>query len=143
MLMMMVMKKSILLFFMLFAVSLTMSAQKFALIDMEYILNHIPAYKTGTAQIDKQSDVWQKQVESAMQETQKLYTDYQAKASSMTTAQKQKAEDNIIAKEKSTADLRKKYFGPDGELAKQHEALMKPIQDEVYEAVKNIATADG
>ncbi|MBQ2341454.1 MAG: OmpH family outer membrane protein, partial [Bacteroidaceae bacterium] len=52
-------------------------------------------------------------------------------------------EDNIIAKEKEAAELKKKYFGPEGELYKKRESLMAPIQDEIYNAVKEISDQKG
>ncbi len=137
------MRKSILLMFLLFAVGMTANAQKFALIDMEYILKNIPAYQTANNQLSQATKQWQAEVEKSVQEAKTMYENYQSTAKTLSEAQKSKKEEEIIAKEKSTAELKRKYFGPEGELYKKREALMQPIQDDIYEAVKEIATQKG
>ena len=130
------MKKSLLILFTLFAVSITAGAQKFALIDMEYILENIPAYERASRQ-------WQSEVEKISEEAKTLYKNYQSQIASLSETQRGKKEEEIVAKEKSAAELRRKYFGPEGELYKKRESLMQPIQDEIYNAVKEIATQNG
>ena len=137
------MRKSILFMFLLFAVGMTASAQKFALIDTDYILKNIPAYQNANNQLSQVSKQWQAEVEKSTQEAKALYESYQAVAKTLSEAQKSKKEEEIIAKEKATAELKRKYFGPEGELYKKREALIQPIQDEIYDAVKEIATQKG
>jgi outer membrane protein len=67
-----------------------------------------------------------------------MYKKYQSEAVFLSDEQKVKQEEAIIAKEKEASDLKKKYFGPEGELFKKRESLMAPIQDEIYNAVKEI-----
>ena len=76
-------------------------------------------------------------------EAQTLYKNYQSEAVFLSEEQKTKREDAIVAKEKEAAELKKKYFGPEGELFKKRTALMSPIQEEVYNAVKDIADLRG
>ncbi len=137
------MKKSVLLIIMMMAVSLTASAQKFALIDMEYILQGIPAYERANEQLNQASAKWQKEVEASMEQAQTLYKNYQSEATFLSDEQKSAKEEEIIAKEKEVAELRRKYFGPEGELYKQRESFMKPIQDEIYNVVKEISEKSG
>ena len=137
------MRKSILFMFLLFAVGMTANAQKFALIDMEYILKNIPAYQTANNQLSQATKQWQAEVEKSVQEAKTMYENYQSTAKTLSEAQKSKKEEEIIAKEKSTVELKRKYFGPEGELYKKREALMQPIQDDIYETVKEIATQKG
>ena len=137
------MRKSLLSMFLLFAIGMTANAQKFALIDMEYILKNIPAYQSATEELDQASRQWQSEVEKLGKEAKGLYDSYQASIKTLSDAQKSKKEEEIVAKEKSAAELRRKYFGPEGELFKKREALMQPIQDEIYEAVKAISTQKG
>ena len=75
------MKKSVLFIMMLFTISLTASAQKFALIDMEYILKNIPAYERANEQLNQSSKKWQSEVETLAQEAQTLYKNYQSEQS--------------------------------------------------------------
>ena len=133
------MRKSVLFIMMLFAVSLTASAQKFALIDMEYILKNIPAYERANEQLNQSSKKWQSEVETLAKEAQTLYKNYQSETVFLSEEQKTKKEEEIVAKEKEAAELKRKYFGPEGELFKKRESLMKPIQDEIYNAVKELA----
>ena len=137
------MKKSLLILFTLFAVSITAGAQKFALIDMEYILENIPAYERANEQLEQASRQWQSEVEKISEEAKTLYKNYQSQIASLSETQRGKKEEEIVAKEKSAAELRRKYFGPEGELYKKRESLMQPIQDEIYNAVKEIATQNG
>lgn len=118
------------------------SAQKFALIDMEYILKNVPEYVTASSELESLSKQWQEEVEKVSSEAKTLYENYQ-KATSLTEAQRTARENEIVEKEKSASDLRRKYFGTDGELSKKQEELVQPIMDEVYEVVKAIAQSNG
>jgi outer membrane protein len=137
------MKKPVLLIALLFTVSLMASAQKFALIDMEYILQHIPAYEQANEQLNQLSQKYQNEVEALTQQTQSLYKDYQSQVASLSEKQRAKKEEEIVAKEKAVAELRRKYFGPEGELFKKRENAMAPIQDQIYAVIKEISESAG
>ena len=115
----------------MFCVGLHVSAQKFALVDMEYILKNIPAYERANEQLNQVSKKWQAEVDALTTEAQTLYKNYQNEVVFLSQEQKKAKQDAIVAKEKEAADLKKKYFGPDGELFKKRTALMNPIQEEV------------
>lgn len=125
------------------AFGLSASAQKFALVDMEYILSNIPAYERANEQLNQISRRWQDEVEALDAEAKTLYRNYQNEAMFLSESQKQEREAAIIAKEREAADLKKKYFGPEGELYQKRQSLIGPIQEEVYNAVKGIAQAKG
>ena len=137
------MRKSLILTVISLLTAVAVQAQKFALVDMEYILGSIPAYEHANLQIENASKQWQAEVDKLAQEAKKLYADYQAKVENMSKAERNKSEEAVIAKEKAANDLRRKYFGPEGELYKKREQLLQPIEDKVYEAVKVIATRRG
>lgn len=118
-------------------------AQKFALVDMEYILSNVPAYEVANNQLEQLSQRWQKEVEGVQREAETMYKNYQSQMPFLTDEQKKKEEANIVAKEKEAAELRNKYFGPDGEMYKKRQTLMKPIQEEVYNAVKKVSEERG
>ncbi|WP_290072192.1 OmpH family outer membrane protein [Paramuribaculum intestinale] len=118
-------------------------AQKFALIDMEYVLKNIPAYEIANEQVNQMSLRWQKEVDVLAEEADKMYKDYQSNMVFLTDEQKQKREKEITAKEKAAAELRQKYFGPEGDLFVLRQKLMEPIQDEVYNAVKAVSEERG
>lgn len=114
------------------------AAQKYVTVDMEYILKNIPAYERANEQLNQQSKRWQGEIEEIMQEAETLYKKYQSESAFLSDAQRVKREEEIIAKEKQASELKRCYFGPTGELYKKRESLMAPIQDEVYNAVKEI-----
>ena len=118
-------------------------AQKFALMDMEYILKNIPAYERANEQLNQVSKQWQAEVDALTAEAQTLYKNYQNEVVFLSKEQKQERQDAIVAKEKAAADLKRQYFGPEGELFKKRTALMSPIQDEIYNVVKDIAEQRG
>ena len=118
-------------------------AQKFALVDMEYILKNIPAYERANEQLNQTSKQWQAEVDALTTEAQTLYKNYQNEVVFLSKEQKKEKQDAIVEKEKQAADLKKKYFGPEGELFKKRNALMSPIQDEIYNAIKDIADTRG
>ena len=119
------------------------NAQKFALIDMEYILKNIPAYERANEQLNQLSKKWQSEVEAIALEAQTLYKNYQSEAVFLSEEQKTKKEEEIVGKEKEAQERKRKYFGPEGELYKKRESLMAPIQDEIYTAVKEISDTKG
>ncbi len=119
------------------------SAQKFALVDMDYILGSIPDYEMANEQLNQLSQRWQKEVEAVAKEAETMYKNYQKEMVFLTDDQKKQREDAIVAKEKSAAELRQKYFGPEGELYKKRQSLMKPIQENVYNAVKKVSEERG
>jgi len=128
---------------MLFCSAATTMAQKFALIDMEYIFKNIPAYEMTNEQLGQLSEKWQAEVEKLQQDAQNMYKTYQSDLVFLSEEMKSKRTDEIIKKEMEAADLKRKYFGAEGELYKRRETLIKPIMDEIYEAVKTISEDKG
>lgn len=118
-------------------------AQKFALIDMEYLLKNIPAYETANEQLNQVSKKWQSEIDANQAEIQAMYKNYQTEAVFLSDDMKSKRENEIVEAEKALQELRRKYFGADGELFKKRESLIKPIQDEIYNAVKDICEDKG
>lgn len=119
------------------------SAQKFALVDMEYIFRNVPSYEMANEQLNQLSQRWQKEVEAKGKEAETMYNSYLADKVFLTDEQIKKREAEIVAKEKETTELRFKYFGPEGELYQKRQSLLKPIQDDVYNAVKKVAEERG
>lgn len=121
----------------------SVGAQKFALLDMEYILKNIPAYERANEQLNQVSKKWQAEVEALNTEAQTMYKNYQNEVVFLSQEQKKDKQDAIMQKEKEASDLKRKYFGPEGELFKKRESLMGPIQEEIYNTVKEIAEMRG
>ena len=118
-------------------------AQKFALVDMDYILRNVPSYEMANEQLNQVSQRWEREVTELSKEAETMYKNYQAEMIFLTADQKKSREEELVAKEKEVTDLRYKYFGPEGELFKKRQSLMKPIQEDVYNAVKAVSEEKG
>lgn len=116
-------------------------AQKFAVayLDMQYILKNLPQYETANEQLSMISKRWQKEIDAAQQEMQIMTSNYQTEQIFLSADMKQKREDEILEKEQYVLELKRKYFGQEGEWYKKRESLLKPIQEEIYNAVQEIA----
>ena len=137
------MKKLLLLAIFSIIAAVNIDAQKFALIDMEYILKNIPAYERANEQLTHQSKRWQGEIDDLTTAAQNLYKKYQSESIFLSDEQRTAREQEILNKEKQASELKRKYFGADGELYKKRESLMAPIQDEIYNAVKEISEKKG
>ena len=124
--------KKFIVFCLMAVASIAAHAQKFALIDMEYLLSNIPAYERANEQLNQVSKKWQAEVEALNTEASTMYKNYQNEVVFLSQEQKKQA-----------ADLKRKYFGPEGELFKKRTSLITPIQDEIYNAVKDVADQRG
>src|SRR5690554_5434272 len=123
----------------LIVLSSTAFAQKYGFIDSGYILENIPSYRAAQEQLNQLSAQYQKELESMHGEIEQMYQDFQAESVLLSDDMKRKREDVIITKEKDYKQLQRKYFGPDGDLFKKRQALVKPLQDDVFTAVQEIA----
>lgn len=124
-------------------VSLAANAQKFALIDMEYIMKNIPAYERANEQLNQVSKKWQAEVEALSNEAATMYKNYQNEVVFLSQEQRKAKQEAIMKKEKDAGELKKKYFGPAGELYKKRESLIAPIQEAIYNAVKELSEQRG
>lgn len=123
--------------------TLVASAQKIALVDMEYILKKVPSYEMANEQLSQVSKKWQAEVDVLTKEAKDLYTKYQSEMVYLSDELKKKRENEILAKEKEAAELKKSYFGTEGELYKKRQSLITPIQDEIYNALKVLSDEKG
>ena len=137
------MKRMILLPLFCLASLIMANAQKFAMIDMEYIMENIPEYQKANNELELASQQFQKAIEAKAKEAETLYLAYQKASNSLSATQRTQKEEAIVAKEKEVAELRRMYFGPEGEMAKKEDALIAPIQNRIYEVVKQISMQKG
>ncbi len=131
--------KKILFFVVMLIAGQVVLAQKYVFVDSEYILKNIPAYEAANEQLSQLSEGWQKEIETLYQEVSALYEAYQTENVFLSNEMKTKKENEIVEKEQKAKSIQNKYFGKDGELFKKREALIQPIQDEIYGAILEIA----
>lgn len=137
------MKRLIIILCTVAACTIAASAQKYALVDMEYILKNIPSYEMANEQLNQVAKRWQKECEDLAVEAETLYKNYQSDMVFLTDEMKIQRADEVKAKEQEVLELRRKYFSPEGELYKKRESLMKPIQDDIYNAIKKLSEEKG
>jgi len=134
------MKRILITFIAVIAISISSYSQKYAFVDTEYILENIPAYKAAQEQLDQLSKQYQKELETIQAELEQMYNDFRAESVLLSDDMKRKREDVIVTKEKEYRNLQQKYFGMEGELYKKRQGLVKPIQDDIFNTVKELAT---
>jgi outer membrane protein len=103
-------------------------------------LKNLPQYEQANEQLTMLSKRWQKEIDAAQQEARVLLSNYQTEQIFLSDAMKQQREEEIVQKEQQVLELKRKYFGQDGELYKKREALIKPIQEEIYNAIQELAS---
>ena len=108
-------------------------------IDMQYILKNLPQYEQAQEQLTMLSKRWQKEIEAAQQEARVMATNYQTEQIFLSESMRTEREQEIVKKEQEVLELKRKYFGQEGELYKKREALIKPIQDDIYTAIQDLA----
>ena len=135
------MKKYLLLTILALIAFAPLAAQKFsvAYVDIQYILKNLPQYETANEQLNMISKRWQKDIDAAQNEAKVLASNYQTEQIFLSADMKERREAEILAKEQEVLELKRKYFGQEGEWYKKREALLKPIQDEIYNAIQGIA----
>lgn len=133
------MKKILAVLVLVIAVSFQANAQRYCIIDSKYILDNITEYKDAQTKLDDMSEEWQKDIDTRMSEVDRMYKTYQAERAMLSDDMRNKREDEIVKKEKAVKDLQKQRFGYEGDLFKERQKLIKPIQDKVYDAVQKYA----
>ena len=136
------MKKIILLLVLTFTAFTSTFAQRFAFVDSDYILKHVPEYAAAQKQFAALSGQWQKEVDTRSQEIERLYKAYEADQVLLTADMKKRREAEISDKEKAVKEFQRQKFGPDGELSKKSTALIKPIQDRITKAIQEVAEGE-
>jgi outer membrane protein len=116
-------------------------AQRYAIIDTKYILSKIPEYKDADVKLKQIGEQWQKEIDDKQAQLDKMYKNYEAEQFMLTDELKKKREDELFVREKEVRDLQKKRFGYEGDLFKERQKLVKPVQDKVYNAVQKMAIA--
>lgn len=137
------MKRTLLFIGLFFAFAMGSFAQKYALVDMEYILERIPEYEIVNQELEEVGKQWEQEVEQIQNEVKDMYKAFQANVGSLSASEKTNRENAIVAKENELQKLRNKYFGAEGEMFKRRESMIKPIEDSVYNAIKELSLQNG
>lgn len=133
------MRNTFIAFIILFLTSFSLQAQRFAFVDTDYILNRIPDYTQAQQELDVVAENWRVEIDKKYAEIDKLYKKFQAEQYLLDENTKRIREDEIIAREREVKEFQKEKFGYEGELFKKRQELVKPIQDKVYNAIKDLS----
>jgi outer membrane protein len=136
-----IMKKIALGIALFLGVSFAATAQRYCVIDSKYILEKMVDYKDAQTKLDQMSKLWQTEVDNRLAEVDRMYKSYQAERAMLSDEMRKKREEEIMAKEKAAKELQRQRFGYEGDLFKERQKLIKPIQDRVYNAVQKMSVS--
>jgi len=118
-------------------------AQKFAYIDSDYVLLHMPEYATAQTELNNFAIQWQSDIESKLEAADRLEVAYRAERVLLTAEMRVKREEEISRKRAEAKDMQKQKFGVDGELFQKRQELIEPVQQQIFESLKDIASGSG
>lgn len=121
----------------------SVSAQKFCYVDTQYILENLPEYTNSQNRLKTQTENWQKEIEAKQENLTKVQAAFEAEKILLTAEQVKEQEKKIADELKAIKDLQEKRYGPTGDLVFMRRALVKPIQDQIYNATKQVADKRG
>lgn len=134
------MKKYFVLIFALSCIVTTaQKTTKIGYIDMDYILEKVPEYAEAKNQLEQKANTWKQEIETKKAEINKLKESLASDRVLLTKELVNEKEEEIKTLEKDLFDYQQKRFGPQGDLIIQKAALVKPIQDQVFNIVQDIA----
>lgn len=131
------------LFLILFASLSAVQAQKVAVVDINLILESLDDYKAAQTQVDNIAAKWRQEIEQEFDKVKGMYTKYQAEQVLMSEEMRQQKEEEILTKEKDIREMQRTKFGPEGELFKKRQELVRPVQDMVYGSIEAYANERG
>lgn len=137
------MKRIITTLLLIVSITAAANAQRYCIIDSKYILEKIVDYKDANTKLDQLSKTWQTEIDNRMSDVERMYKSYQAERAMLSDEMRKKREDEIVQKEKAVKDLQRQRFGYEGDLFKERQKLVKPIQDRVYNAVQKMTVSKG
>lgn len=128
---------------MLCLTALAQAQHRIGYVDTEYILSKLPEYRTVQQRLDQMVREWQQELDQRRQEIDRMFEEYQARELLYTPEERQRRREEIARAEEELDRLRQQYFGPEGELFRQQETLLRPVQERVLEAIEKVAREEG
>jgi len=136
-------RKILALFSMLALLAVSVQAQRIAYVKVNDILESLDEYQAAQKELDRLAQRWRQDIAQEYDEIKGMYNRYQAEQVLLSEDERQRREEEIMAKEKEVRDLQKAKFGPEGDLFKRRQDLVRPIQDRVYAAIEEYAQERG
>ena len=132
---------SIIFFASIFQCNAQAKGVKIGYIDMDYILENIPDYREASVQLEQKTQKWKQDIEVKKNEIVKLKDGLKTEKALLTKELIDERDEEIKFLESELLDYQQKRFGPNGDLMVQKSSIIKPIQDQVFNAVQDIADA--
>ena len=133
------MKKWISFIALFFGLASVTFAQKFCYVDSEYILENLPEYTTSQSRLKSQTESWQKEIEQKQENLAKLQAEFEAEKILLTAEQVKEQEKKLADEVAAVRILQDKRYGPNGDLVNLRRSMVKPLQDQIYNATKEVA----
>lgn len=126
-------------FFLLIFFSVFTFAQRFGYVDTDYVLSNLPAYGNAQKQLETQANNWAQEIENLQSVLEQMRQELETERILLTKEKIKEKEDKIQEKKEEIKKLQVKRYGPDGDMINTRKKLVKPIQDQVYNAVNKVA----
>ncbi|NND93875.1 MAG: OmpH family outer membrane protein [Flavobacteriales bacterium] len=139
----MTIRKSLVLLLFLSSVFIVQAQMKFAFVDTKYVLENMPEYSEAQGELDAASAQWQTEIEERYSTIERMYKSYQAEAVLLTEEMRQKREEEIVRMESEAKNLQKQRFGVEGDLFRKRQELIQPIQEKIFNAIREYANEGG
>lgn len=123
--------------------SFSVNAQRVAIVDINQVLSALPEYKQAQEDLDRIAQRWRQEIAQEQDQIKSLYSRFQAESVLLSDEQKRQREDEITTKERTVREKQREKFGPEGELFKKRQELVKPVQDRVYSAIEKFSADKG
>ena len=136
-------KKLLILAGLVFTMSMSVDAQRIAIIDVSSILNDMSEYKVAQQEVDKIAAAWRQEIGVEYDKIKSMYNKYQAEQVLLSEDQKSEKEGEIMEAEKSVREMQKQRFGPEGDLFRKRQELVQPIQEKVFATIEEFASDRG
>ena len=118
-------------------------AQKFCYVDSQYILENLPEYTSSQSRLKSQTESWQKEIQQKQENLAKLQAEFEAEKILLTAEQVKEQEKKLAEEIQAVKSLQDKRYGPTGDLVNLRRSMVKPLQDQIYNATKEVADKRG
>ncbi len=138
------MKLKVLFLLALISIPVLVNAQRgvrIGYIDTEYILQNVPEYAEATSQLESKVKKWKSEIETKLNQVKQKRSELNNEKALLTKELIEEREEDLFYEEKEVLDYQQKRFGPNGDLMIQKKQLMQPIQDQIFQAVQDLAKA--
>ena len=112
---------------------------KIGYIDTEYILENLPEYNQISKRLEEKAGDWKKEIEERSRKIDQKKESLKSERILLTSEMIEEIEEEILIDEEELSEYQQKRFGPRGDLIIQKQQLIQPIQDQIFNAIRELA----